>query len=150
MLQVQSIAKDLAPQLAELEVDMPTFLFATGQMSCTEYVEGSHPETTEETRKNLKLVESLAGGYTQQQESKGNALWQEIFVDPGRYSNFLQRSGGKLVWVDPLFWMDPTTYDKEAYKAAINSGNHLAEVTSMGGNGNSSAEEAIILALDDD
>lgn len=108
MLQTQAVGQDFATELSNLGVALPTFLFATGQMSCREYIEGSPPQSSPELEHTLDTLGSTIGPYIANQEKSGNTLWNNIAVDAwisegaaaGR--NFLQSNDGRLYWIDPL------------------------------------------------
>ncbi|MBP6884080.1 MAG: hypothetical protein KBC06_02515 [Candidatus Pacebacteria bacterium] len=107
MLQTQSMAVDLKEKLAALKVRFSTFLFASGQVSCTLYEEGHRPD--ENASATLAALVDIAEEYTF--ERSEDPLWHNINIDgldlsfstdtDGR--NFKQKPDGSLVWVDPFF-----------------------------------------------
>jgi len=113
MLQVQSIKTDLKGQLDRLGVEMPTFLFASGVVSCTEFVDGVIPERFEVSPVSGSLKD-IVRRYADEKR-KTNSLWKKIAADittPAgnnkdilKTDNFIKRKkDGKLVWVDPLYY----------------------------------------------
>lgn len=106
MIQLQTLATECKDALAGLHVDLPTFLFASGQVSCTEYV--PHPAQLDESFEpaHYALAETFSV-FIRQQKEGGNALWKDIYVDTMHHrklprSNYRQRDDGTIVWVDPV------------------------------------------------
>jgi hypothetical protein len=113
MLQTQALATDLKNELDSLHVKMSSFLFASGQVSCTRYEEDEKPYLSklfDLNRKFLKELKSIALTYIEKR-SKDNSLWDFIYVDletdsaeglDKSASNFRTKADGTLVWVDPF------------------------------------------------
>lgn len=116
MLQCQAIAADLKPQLNQAGIEMARFLFASGQMSCARFEEGEKP-TDEELKPKVRTFVSALYGYIEKQHVDGVGLWRNIHQDISAYiettkagweiffinnDNFIKRSDGKLVCIDPV------------------------------------------------
>jgi len=111
MLQSQALGQDLTQELAAEGVEMPTFLFASGQISCIRFEEGRHPNETllhDKLERFLPVVDN----YISNQKSQ---LWAGIHSDAIgqtfaptttviKTDNFIQRPDGIMVWVDPLYF----------------------------------------------
>ena len=112
MLQTQSFAKDLVDELRKLHVQMPVFLFASGQVSCTKFYLDSYQRIEENERQNLRELWDIAQSYIFEQQHQGNHLWEGVELDnPSNYRiadrNFIKTEDGTLVWIDP-FVLDTT------------------------------------------
>jgi hypothetical protein len=111
MLQVQSLQADLGDQLGQFNVEMPVFLFASGQVSCMEFVEGDEAVENDLSPFVGKLYR-VVKNYVDDQNDEGNKLWRGVFVDLMKFypttqiraNNFVKRPDGKLVWIDPFFF----------------------------------------------
>src|SRR6266498_438957 len=77
MLQSQMIATDLSSELNEAGISMPTFLFASGQVSCTKFENGEHPNTQELSNKLYEFIPKVQTYMRNQQTD----LWQNIAQD---------------------------------------------------------------------
>lgn len=107
MLQCQAIAIDLTEELDKLGVEMPKFLFASGQVGCRRFEEGSSPSPEELMLIARPLLVPLSG-YIKNQQAAGSSLWKGIKFEPVlKIENFIRKTNGNLVWVDPLFHEDP-------------------------------------------
>lgn len=109
MLQVQSLAADLEPNLKELGVRLPDYLFASPVVAVRKYEEGE--ESTEvEINEKFRQLNELVRNYISDQRSNGNSLWKHILVDMRsplgdlRTQNFIRNHQGELVWIDPVYY----------------------------------------------
>lgn len=103
MRQIQVIQKELGGQLLDLGVLLPTYLFASRNISCTKYEAGDSPAGYF-TREFFIHVQNLAENFISKQK---DPLWKGVFADAYdngiiRYENFVLRDDGKLVWIDPV------------------------------------------------
>lgn len=125
MLQIAALKKDLAPQLSELntKVEFPKIFFASGQLSCSEFVEGRTPRESLFRNTELTYDESsiqreglawqlhdMVYRYINEQTAEGVKLWWMMTPDvikradfAPHLENFIQKQDGTLVWIDPLF-----------------------------------------------
>lgn len=107
MLQIQGVQKNLDREFKSAGVFIPKILFATGHMSCSEYVEGKILETTEDP-KIRKLVEKVFE-YAYDHNKAGDPLWKDVHLDwnndfggkPVRIE--LVDTGKNLAWIDPFY-----------------------------------------------
>lgn len=123
MLQAQSLAADLHDQFVQAGIVMPTFLFASGQLSCTRFEEGSEPRPRH-LKAPLSTLLPQVNAYIAQKQREGDPLWSKIKLDSSgrqtrfssledmlrnlRTSNFIKRKDGKIVWIDP-FYFEPSS-----------------------------------------
>jgi len=118
MLQSQTVALDLARDLAALKIRMPDFLFASGQVSCSRYEAdtGRQEVHMADLLDKLNNLEALMLPYIVKREDSGDPLWRNADVDiPTRLEdrmatvvqNFRIRSNGTLVWIDPFVYYRP-------------------------------------------
>jgi hypothetical protein len=117
MLQTQAIALDLRDELAQQDIEMPTFLFASGQVSCTEFVEGECPQP-DEWAPHISRIHPQIASYIAAQREQGNTLWNGTTLDfyqPHAYmedrlvlrtDNVIKRPDGKFVPVDYIIMDD--------------------------------------------
>lgn len=128
MLQTQSLAADLQTELAAARVEMPTYIFATGQVSCAKFVEGI-PPTEKQLENTLQGFLASVTNYIADQQSD---LWSCIHTDAKvflttpatvRYKtdNFIQRADGSMVWVDPVFYdpFDTTNHQRRILQSLM-------------------------------
>jgi len=114
MLQTQAIEHDLQRELHEAGIEMPTYQFASGQVSCAEFVEGLYPSEEYLHKKIADLLPKIES-YISGQEAP---LWKNIQLD-AKYTdvaprtimyktdNFIQKKDRTIVWIDPFLY-DPT------------------------------------------
>jgi len=126
MLQTQAIATDLKSEFDYANMELPTFLFASGFISCTEYVEGERPTYDELSRlfnstridysrpkgqRRVSSVNRIVLNYIL--SNRDNPLWNNIYPDSHGRSmfgssainrdNFIKRfTDGRIVWIDPF------------------------------------------------
>ncbi len=114
MLQTQSVAHDLERRLADLNVKMANFIFASGQVSCTSYEENAsnYLKLTFEIIRQLQFYLNIY--LSMKRDSSNNPLWENVRVDLEVYNdyhemtvnlcrkNFISRADGELVWIDPF------------------------------------------------
>lgn len=106
MLQTQTLKKDLGEELKEMNILLPEYLFATGQVSCIKFEDGVEP-TGEEVMTFNKKLHDLVNEYVEKQRLI-NPLWKDILIDLGLNSaqpdgsNFIRTQEGSFVWVDPF------------------------------------------------
>ncbi|MBI2626738.1 MAG: hypothetical protein HYW77_00635 [Parcubacteria group bacterium] len=112
MLQAQSIEADLREELNKLGIKMPTFLFASGQVSCIKFENGTEPSQEEVLAKASKLVELLVG-YIKKKQIEKDELWKNIRIDLAnrlkmaiKTDNFIKKDDGSYVWIDPFYYED--------------------------------------------
>jgi hypothetical protein len=129
MLQTQAIAYDLRDVLTQQGIEMPTFLFASGQVSCTEFVEGEHP-TRDEWASRVYHIQPAILAYIDEQREQGNPLWNGTrldFYQPHPYmedrmmlrtDNVIRRPDGRFVPVDYIY-MDESYVLKHLSPAEI-------------------------------
>ncbi|HSX01518.1 MAG TPA: hypothetical protein VLF67_04735 [Candidatus Saccharimonas sp.] len=99
MLQTQQLAHDMRKQFAAAGVELPRFLFATGQISCTEFVEGTMLPRDEVDA----ATEKLRGQVARYMRGKLRSLWVGVEHDMRNHYNFIRRPNGSLVCIDPFF-----------------------------------------------
>lgn len=118
MLQTQSVATDLKDELDGLKVKMSTFLFASGQVSCTLFEEDAKNHDIFDTDKLGNLKNMLSRYILEQRYSKKNALWENVHVDlPMKglqwiatvTNNFKTKPDGTAVWIDPFMYIKPAS-----------------------------------------
>jgi len=115
MLQCQALAADLEDELDEAGAEMPTFLFASGQMACRKFEEGKELERGEFRDEIQKLAPAI-NDYFRKQQDEGQTLWKHIKQDmfssymPGGpiypNNNWLKKDKGKYVCIDPVFYLN--------------------------------------------
>lgn len=116
ILQMQSLAKDLAPNLEELGVRLPDYLFASPTVAVRKYEEGEEPKEEEIREKFIKLG-TIVTNYIAEQKNLGNSLWDNIAVDMKsplgdlQTKNFIRKTSGELVWIDPVYYQDKTLHE---------------------------------------
>lgn len=111
MLQIQGIEADLGSELAKLGFRMPKILFASSQLLCREFEDGTEPDRADFFGKRGMLFDTLIS-YINRQLQLGNSIWENIMLDLEslydpciiRTDNFLKTADGTLVWVDPFFY----------------------------------------------
>lgn len=113
MLQCQALNTDLKEALDRYEVEMPNFLFASGQVACRQFETGEKP-TPQELIQRVGKILRLVDDYIHEQQTREIALWHNISADPqtsdALYTsaqNFIKRSDGRIVWIDPVFYNPP-------------------------------------------
>lgn len=119
MLQVQSVATDLGRQLRMHNIAMPTFLFASGQVSCSVFEQREEKRTLSyrELEQRVREFTQTLRLYVSGQKAKKVSLWNNIEIDgmsrhsrlDGSHENFITREDGVIVWIDPFI------YDNEDY-----------------------------------
>ncbi len=113
MLQTQSLALDLKNELARLRVEMQTFLFASGQVSCTRFEkdEGSIESLLDQGKINDLKKATLE--YVLEKRYNKDPLWENINIDLSASKmvlgltllrNFRKKLDGTVVWIDPFFY----------------------------------------------
>lgn len=113
MLQTQSIAIDLSSQLDSLKVKMSTFLFASGQVSCTRYEQNEGNYSKEFDISRLADLFTTVANYILMKRYNEDPLWHGVDLDlpmeRGRLMltflrNFRTKADGTLVWIDPFIY----------------------------------------------
>ncbi|HAU66624.1 MAG: hypothetical protein UT30_C0011G0049 [Candidatus Uhrbacteria bacterium GW2011_GWF2_39_13] len=106
MLQIQSLQLDLKDSFQKLGVEFPQFLFASGQMTCVEFVpkEATFSEDFEST---YYAAATISEDYIEEQKRKGVELWNYVDIDKVHpqgvpKTNFRERDDGSVVWIDPV------------------------------------------------
>lgn len=108
MLQQQQLAAGLAKELEESNILLPKWLFSSSEVACLEFVEGSPP--TQDELKACFTQELWAKLVAFKKRQSKVALWQNIEFDifqnnVFKQNNFLRRTDGKIVWIDPFFYV---------------------------------------------
>lgn len=109
MLQIQAVQTDLGSDLRQLNVSLPRFLFASGQLSLQVFEEGSEPQM-EEVEDIAYELAGLMENYVKTQREEDNPLWSKVNSDivkfypfeTVRIDNFLKKEDGSFVLVDPF------------------------------------------------
>lgn len=104
MLQTQQLAHDLGKDFAAAGVELPRYLFATGQISCTEFVEGTTP-SRDEVDSATEDLRTQVSRYIRRQP---RSLWSGITSDMLNPYNYIRRPNGSLVCVDPFYPPNPS------------------------------------------
>lgn len=111
MKQIQMMKHDLGKELADIGIDLPTFLFATERVALIKFEEGSQPTRQDMGDKILRLQKVLED-YILRQQAESNPLWKNIHLDlihdlttqPYiRLDNFIKRLNGEIVFIDPFY-----------------------------------------------
>lgn len=114
MLQVQTVQADpdivralgMLEERQKIRIRFPTFLFASGQISCTAY-EGDEEASIINIINKGYFLQELIEKFVQKQTGD---LWKNIAVDIVnlyglvKNSNFIIRPDGTLVLVDPFYY----------------------------------------------
>lgn len=114
MLQSQALATDLKSEFDEVRAEMPKFLFATGQVACRKFEEGTEIEYNEFDSGIQKLAPKITQ-YIKEQQQKGVTLWnnikQDIYTSFPPHStiipqlnSWIKKADGKFVCIDPFFY----------------------------------------------
>lgn len=112
MLQTQSLATDLKIEFNRLKVQMPVYLFASGQVSCACYEEDAKNYGALDKIK-IEELKLIVLDYILEKRLKNDPLWQNIDVDlpADRFKlgltvlrNFRTKPDGTIVWIDPFFY----------------------------------------------
>lgn len=111
MLQSQSVATDLEDELSSLGVEMPTFLFASGQVSCSKYEDEDGNYNALNDHEKFKKLADLLVEYIKEKRDI-DLLWANIKIDlpvynddllrDKIYADFRSKSDGTVVWIDPF------------------------------------------------
>lgn len=99
MLQTQELAHDMQKEFLAAGVELPRYLFATGQVSCTEFVEGTTPNPDQAHRATGEL-HAQVNRYIRRQP---RSLWRGIASDMANRYNYIRRPNGSLVCIDPFY-----------------------------------------------
>lgn len=107
MLQVQSLEEECGKDLETLGVAFPRFLFASGQMICTEYVPKEAMLSKDFEPTYYAVATTAEHAAARQKQGKNSALWKNVLVDKIHRggvprANFREREDGTLVWIDPI------------------------------------------------
>lgn len=117
MLQSQSVSEDLKHELKELGIEMPEFLFATGQMSFIKYAEGETLQNEDNIFLSDKInkLGEVVQKYIQDRLNEGVTLWNNIRIDIRKWhnssinlENFIKKKDGTVVWIDPFYYLEKT------------------------------------------
>ena len=108
MLQTQSISQDLKSELEDLNIRMSSFIFASGQVSCTKYEEKSG-DYSKITSFRLTKFFNLLSSYIKKKQKERDPLWQNIIVDSNGnletiLRNFIVERDEEMVCVDPFIY----------------------------------------------
>ncbi len=115
MLQTQKLRKLLKKDLEEAHMDFGRFLFATGYMSCMEYVEGESGEFDMDDTKPVTVIYKKVKEMVRQFQVKRDPLWVNVDVDWTGEDHLLPtanmvKTKDKLVWIDPFMHKDMDNY----------------------------------------
>lgn len=105
MLQVQHMGKALKEDFQKANIQMPEFLFATGYLSCTEFVDGQPTIQPADPQPILDAIKK-ADEYVEKMKKNKNSLWHDIHVDWNGVaipSKNMIRTKDTFVWVDPFY-----------------------------------------------
>lgn len=105
MLQVQSLSEDLANILGKAGLRFQEYLFATGYMSCTKYVE-VNDEPVKMTA-DIKMAIRVINAYIKLKHSKNDPLWKGVSLDVTSELQFgtnATQIGNEVVWFDPFYF----------------------------------------------
>ncbi|MFA6016709.1 MAG: hypothetical protein WC744_01320 [Patescibacteria group bacterium] len=100
MLQTQNLEFDLREELKQFNINLPDYLFASGQVSLVKFEEGKEcylPSIYDV----IRGLEQVVRNYILKQRKSNNKLWNGIVVD-SRFDNFLEKGDGKIIWIDPF------------------------------------------------
>lgn len=107
MLQTQTFARDLKDRLTEINIHLPTYMLASGQISCMKFEEGNKPKM-QEYRESFERLYQLSSEYIQRQQNDDVGLWKNVAVDLDLKTdvtrNFIKKSDDSLVWIDPFLY----------------------------------------------
>ncbi len=107
MLQIQTIQESLGPELEKANVYLPEPFFASGHISCTNYVDGDTGIMDSKTRERVVGACDKVLNFVETKRRSGDPLWKNVDVDwiggdRPPLINMIQR-GEKIFWVDPVF-----------------------------------------------
>jgi hypothetical protein len=108
MLQCQAMEADLKQEFDRLGIHLATFLFASGQIACTQY-EGKDWPRPEDFGNRGVAFGHVISQYIQQQQEKGNTLWHNIKPDIQgilgiKHVNFIKQTDDSIVMIDPFYY----------------------------------------------
>jgi hypothetical protein len=113
MLQTQAVAADLKNDLERLGIKMSSFLFASGQVSCTKYEEEGDRSNVVVRVVVEKITElfNLVDRYINGKKKERNPLWNHIEIDfhmnpETMFRNFIFKKDGSIVWIDPFLYQE--------------------------------------------
>ncbi|MDP2671204.1 MAG: hypothetical protein Q8P13_01955 [bacterium] len=118
MLQTQEMAADLKEDFEKLNMRMPDFLFASGQVSLVRFEEGNIPEDSLLDTERFKQFAAIANRYlsTKEDQDLWKKIWaddlDEVLVHETKKSNFVETEDGSLVWIDPFFYEENDPLEK--------------------------------------
>ena len=104
MLQIAALSRDLENDFQRYGIDLCIPIFASGQVSCAEFIDGDLPRDSFFETHCVWLYKKLTE-YINGQVSSGNLLWKNVNVDTSN-GNFKRTGDGRHTWFDPLFY-DP-------------------------------------------
>ena len=113
MLQTQELGEYLNKECPELRVKMSSFLFASGQVSCTKFEENTGDESMLDVDRLKKLQFNSEFYIDNQRRNLKNELWDNVEVDLfiggplgylNMFTNFIKKSDGSIVWIDPFIY----------------------------------------------
>lgn len=112
MLQIQALQKDLGPELAKINVELPTYLFASGQMLCRSFAEGTHPSVNDaDFTEKWGMLNDLIRDYVEKRLIERDHLWSGIILDfltvDGfrKTNNFIKKPDGILACIDMVYFL---------------------------------------------
>ncbi len=108
MLQCQAMEADLKQEFDRFGIHLATFLFASGQISCTKYEGKDWPRQEDFGNRGVEFG-NLISDYVQQQQEKGNTLWNKIKPDLHgilgiKNVNFIKKADDSIVMIDPFYY----------------------------------------------
>jgi hypothetical protein len=107
MLQTQAIQEGLRSEASEAGVFIPDFLFASGHISCVEFIEGKK-EIEEADRSKLIVFFKNVTDFVNIKRWSGDPLWKGVDSDIPLSEDAIPISnlikvGTKYAWIDPVF-----------------------------------------------
>lgn len=114
MLQVQEIKKAFSGKLLQKDINivLPTYLFASGFFLCRDYEAGYPPSPTPEIVERINKAIKVLWNYVYARSDTKGSLWKNITFDTAdfligrhiRTDNFILRPApdNTLVWIDPF------------------------------------------------
>jgi hypothetical protein len=122
MLQTQNLGEYLERECPDLRVKMSSFLFASGQVSCTKF-EDDDKNYDALNMTMLKQLQFNAAFYIDAQKRHyRNKLWENVDLDfppvgtpklaVTALNNFRTKSDGTIIWIDPFIYHRPDSDTK--------------------------------------
>ena len=113
MMQMQELQKQFGDSFKQHGLELPTCLFASGQMACREFVAGERPREQEVNKHFPPDLRSKIEKFISEKKKSKDPLWKNIEMDiyfdghSLKCSNFILKKDEKMVWIDPFFYAQP-------------------------------------------